>query len=301
MNNEKWRNEAVDAEGVRLCYNTCMTYRIGTRGSKLALIQATFVRDRLAAAYPTDAFELVTMTTTGDRVTDRPLAEIGGSGVFVREIERALLAGEIDLAVHSMKDLPAFQPEGLRLSKAWTRADPRDVLVLGCRGDGKVRCGEGEDPLALLPQGATVATGSVRRAVFLRARRPDLNLVDIRGNVDTRLRKLFAPQEGEPRLDAIVLAAAGLVRLGRTDVISAYLDPSWMIPAPNQGQLAIELRKDDEILRQKLDALSDPASEAIAQAERAFLQSTGATCHEAVAAYAYFDKGSLKLASYYRR
>ena len=274
-----------------------MTCRIGTRGSKLAMIQASFVRDRLAAAYPEDTFELVTITTTGDRVTDRPLAAIGGSGVFVREIERALQEGAIDLAVHSMKDLPAVQPDGLCLAKAWTRADPRDVLVLA--SGAKAASDEGTASLDLLPDGATVATGSIRRSTFLRRMRPDLNLVDIRGNVDTRLRKLFAPQPGEPKLDAIVLAAAGLIRLGRADVISAYLDPAWMIPAPNQGQLALELRDSDAGLRAKLDALSDAESEAIAQAERAFLRSTGATCHEAVAAYAHFETAELKLETYY--
>ena len=264
-----------------------MTYRIGTRGSKLALAQANHVRDRLAAAYPDDSFALVTVVTRGDRVTDRPLAELGG-GAFVREIERALLAGEIDLAVHSMKDLPAAQPEGLVLSKAWTRADARDVLVS--------RTGKG---VADLPPGAVVATGSVRRATFLRQRRPDLRLVDIRGNVDTRLRKLFAPGPDEPQLDAIVLAAAGLVRLGRTDVITEYLDPAWMIPAPNQGQLALELRAGDTALRAKLDALGDDRAEAVAQAERAFLRSTGATCHEAVAAYARFENGRLEMERFY--
>ena len=284
-----------------------MNYRIGTRGSKLAMIQATFVKDRLSEAYPEDTFELVIIATKGDRVTDRPLADLGG-GAFVREIERALLEGEIDLAVHSMKDLPAEQPEGLCLAKAWKREDPRDVVVLRCRDVEVLRCC-GVEVLDCLPQGATVATGSVRRTTFLRQKRPDLKIVDIRGNVDTRLRKLFEPAEGEPQLDAIVLAAAGLKRLGRVDVIAAYLDPTWMIPAPNQGQLAIELRRrdvssrgqEDELLLQKLDALGDDEAETIAQAERAFLRSTGATCHEAVAAYAHFENGELKMESYYEK
>ena len=270
-----------------------VTYRIGTRGSKLAMVQATLVRDRLAAACPMDHFELVTSASKGDRITDRPLADLGG-GAFVREIERALLAREIDLAVHSMKDLPAEQPEGLCLAKAWTREDPRDVLVLRNREVRSVG-----DPLELLPIGATVATGSVRRSTFLRLRRPDLNIVDIRGNVDTRLRKLFEPRADEPPLEAIVLAAAGLKRLGRAEVISGYLDPGWMIPAPNQGQLAIELRVGDDSLKAKIDALGDEAAETVARAERDFLKSTGATCHEAVAAYARFEDGELKIESYY--
>ena len=155
------------------------------------------------------------------------------------------------------------------------------------------------DPLELLPIGATVATGSVRRSTFLRLRRPDLNIVDIRGNVDTRLRKLFEPRADEPPLEAIVLAAAGLKRLGRAEVISGYLDPGWMIPAPNQGQLAIELRVGDDSLKAKIDALGDEAAETVARAERDFLKSTGATCHEAVAAYARFEDGELKIESYY--
>lgn len=286
-----------------------MTYRIGTRGSKLAMVQAGFVRDSLARAYPDDAFELVTISTKGDRVTDRSLADLGG-GAFVREIERALLDGEIDLAVHSMKDLPAEQPEGLRLAKAWKREDARDVLVMRERKAGDAT--DGLSALDLLPQGATVATGSVRRSAFLRQRRPDLNIVDIRGNVDTRLRKLFDPQPGEPVLDAIVLAAAGLIRLGRTEVITSYLDPSWMIPAPNQGQLAIEVRdsrshgpsprgQEDERLLSKLNALGDDAAEAVAQAERNFLRATGATCHEVVAAYARFEDGVLKMETHYEK
>lgn len=267
-----------------------MTYRIGTRGSRLAMLQAAFVKDRLAAACPHHSFELVTIATAGDRVTDRPLSAIGGTGVFVREIERALLAGDIDLAVHSMKDLPAGQPEGLCLAKAWVREDPRDALV---SRDGRA--------LADLPPGATVATGSVRRTLFLSQRRPDLRIVSIRGNVDTRLRKLFAPTADEPRLDAIVLAAAGLKRLGKAEVIAEFLDPAWMIPAPNQGQLAIELRAADRELKAAVDALGDDASEAAAQAERAFLASTGASCHDAVAALARIENGKVVLRSFYER
>ena len=269
-----------------------MTYRIGTRGSKLALIQADQVKDRLAAAYPEDRFELVVIKTKGDLVTDRPIAEVGNAGIFVREIERALSDGAIDLAVHSMKDLPAFCAEGLTLAKAWTREDPRDVLVLRNRADG-----EAADPLDLLPQGATVATGSVRRNRLLAQRRPDLKIVDIRGNVDTRLRKLFTPQADEPALDAIVLAAAGLKRLGRSDVIAGYLDPDWMIPAPNQGQLAIELRCSDAALKAKVDALGEDHADIVAEAERAFLQEIGADCHQPVGAYAQLDFGRLRMSA----
>ena len=253
-----------------MCYNTNMSlYKIGTRGSKLAMIQAEFVRARMAAACPDDAFEIVVIRTKGDVVTDRPIAAIGDNSLFTREIENALIDGRIDLAVHSMKDLAAECPAGLTLAKAWTREDPRDALV----------CRSGKGTLAELPQGATVATGSVRRNALLKMMRPDLKIVDIRGNVDTRLRKLFAPEPDEPRLDAIVLAAAGLKRLGRTDVISEYLDPAKMIPAANQGQLAIELRADDAALKAKVDALGDDAADKVACAERVFMQEVLADCH----------------------
>ena len=256
-------------------------YRIGTRGSKLAMIQTEFVKTRLEAAYPEDRFEVVVIRTKGDRVTDRPIAAIGDSSLFTREIEEALLDGRIDLAVHSMKDLAAECPKGLTLAKAWTREDPRDALVSR----------DGRSTLAELPEGATVATGSVRRNALLRRMRPDLRIVDIRGNVDTRLRKLFDPAADEPQLDAIVLAVAGLKRLGRADVITECLDPVKMIPAANQGQLAIELRADDAELKAKIDALGDDAAELDAFAERAFLKETGADCHQPVGALASVRNG----------
>lgn len=260
---------------------TEVRYRIGTRGSKLAMIQTEFVKTRLEAAYPEDRFEVVVIRTKGDRVTDRPIAAIGDSSLFTREIEETLLDGRIDLAVHSMKDLAAECPKGLTLAKAWTREDPRDALVSR----------DGRSTLAELPEGATVATGSVRRNALLRRMRPDLRIVDIRGNVDTRLRKLFDPAADEPQLDAIVLAVAGLKRLGRADVITECLDPVKMIPAANQGQLAIELRADDAELKAKIDALGDDAAELDAFAERAFLKETGADCHQPVGALASVRNG----------
>jgi len=263
-----------------------VNYRIGTRGSKLALVQTEFVRNRLEAAYPADTFEVVTIRTKGDVVTDRPIAAIGDNSLFTREIETALLENRIDLAVHSMKDLAADCPAGLTLAKAWVREDPRDVLVARA----------GVRSLADLPAGATVATGSVRRDALLRRKRPDLRIVGLRGNVDTRLRKLFAPTADEPKLDAIILAAAGLKRLGRTDVVSEHLDPAWMVPAANQGQLAIELRTADAELKAKLDALGDDKAELIACAERDFLRETGADCHRPVGALAEIRYGRFTLA-----
>lgn len=264
-----------------------MTYRIGSRGSRLALVQAGLVKARLEQAYPEDRFEIVTVTTKGDLVTDRPLAAIGDSALFVREIERALLEGRIDLAVHSMKDLPSECADGLVLAKAWEREDPRDALV--CRDSGP------------LPQGAVVATGSPRRDLLLRRLRPDLRIVGIRGNVDTRLRKLFEPAADEPLLDALVLAAAGLRRLGREDAVTRYLDVETMLPAPNQGQLAIELRADDAELRAKVDALGSDTAETIAQTERGFLREIGADCHMPVGALAKREGSKVRLRCVFAR
>ena len=251
------------------------------------MIQTEFVRSRLAEACPDDSFEIVVIRTKGDVITDRPIAAIGDNSLFTREIENALLDGRIDLAVHSMKDLAAECPAGLTLAKAWTREDPRDALV----------CRNGKGSLAGLPAGATVATGSVRRTALLRRMRPDLSVVDIRGNVDTRLRKLFEPGPDEPRLNAIVLAVAGLKRLGRADVISEYLDPAKMIPAANQGQLAIELRADDAALKAKVDALGDDAAELAAFAERNFLRATGSDCRQPVGAWLALRDGRAVLRS----
>ena len=270
---------------------TRSTYRIGTRGSKLALVQAGLVRARLEAAYPDDKFETVVISTRGDRETTRPIAAIGDNALFTREIEAALLDGRIDLAVHSMKDLPAECPPGLTFARAWTREDPRDVLVAR----------DGIRSLDDLPPGATVATGSPRRDFLLRQMRPDLNIVGIRGNVDTRLRKLFEPRSDEPRLDAIVLAAAGLKRLGLDSHILQYLSVEQMLPAANQGQLAIELRADDAELKAKVDALGDATADAVACAERAFLQEIGADCHVPVGALSEARDGKVRLRCVFAR
>lgn len=266
-----------------------MIYRIGTRGSKLALAQTSFVKARLEVAFPTDAFEIVTISTKGDRVTDRSIASIGDTALFTHEIERALADGEIDLAVHSMKDLPADCADGLTLTKAWPREDPRDVLILK----------DGLSSLDDLPLGATVATGSPRRSLFLRRIRPDLKIVGIRGNVDTRLRKLFDPQPDEPLLDGLVLAAAGLKRIGRESVVSQYLNVDQMIPAPNQGMLAIEVRAADAELKAKLDSLGSDEVEKIAVCERGFLREIGADCHVPVAAHAAVLDGRLTFSCAY--
>jgi hydroxymethylbilane synthase len=243
---------------------------IGTRGSKLALAQAKEVQERLEEAYPTDTFTLRTIKTIGDHILDKPIDKIGDKGVFVREIERELLSGKIQMAVHSMKDMPAKLPEGLCFAKAWKRQDSRDVLVL-----------REAKSLQQLPRGAVIGTGSKRRTCQLLALRPDLKVVNIRGNIDTRLQKMQDQQ-----IDGLVLAAAGLHRLGKSQVITQYLEPEQMVPAPAQGTLAIELHRDNTALLAKLDALSDAETERVAAAERAFLQGIGGDCHLPIGAYA---------------
>lgn len=246
-----------------------MKIRIGTRGSRLALAQAEWVRDRLREQCPQDKIELIVIRTKGDRILNRPLTQIGGKGVFVREIETKLLQGEIDLAVHSMKDMPVNPAEGLAFTKTWPREDARDVLLL-----------READSLANLPEGAVIGTGSLRRKLQLQKLRPDIKVVDIRGNVDTRLQKM-----GEEKLDGIVLAAAGLHRLGMRDVITQYLEPTEMVPAPAQGVLAIEVRENDRMLQEKCNQLADRESHVTAQAEREFLRLSGGDCHMSVGAF----------------
>lgn len=257
-----------------------MNYRIGTRGSKLALAQAGAVRDRLQKAYPFDSFSLCVIQTKGDRMPHTPLHEMGDKGVFVREIEKKLLSGEIQLAVHSMKDMPAHPAAGLMFAKAWKREDPRDALILREAAS-----------LADLPQGAVIGTGSARRKWQLLRLRPDFNVVGIRGNVETRLRKM--KEEG---LDGIVLAAAGLHRLGMRDVITAYLDAEEMLPAPAQGILALELLEGNAAFLSMLNALSDARAQKEAEAERGFLQEIGGGCHQPVGALCRPDvSGGLRL------
>ncbi len=257
-----------------------MKYRIGTRGSKLALAQTGFVAERLKKAYPEDTFEICVIKTAGDKDTCRPLGEIGTKGLFVKEIEEQLLAGKIQLAVHSMKDMPEEAEEGLRFAKAWTREDPRDVLILRRAAS-----------VWELPQQAVIGTGSKRRAYALLKLRPDLRIVDIRGNVDTRIRRME-----EQKLDGLVLAAAGLKRLGRESEITQYLEPEEMIPAPAQGILALEISAGDDELLEKLDALSDEKTQREAAAERGFLKNIGGSCRLPIGAYAKtLPDGGLKL------
>jgi hydroxymethylbilane synthase len=251
--------------------------RLGTRGSALALVQAREVADRLTAGGV--EVEIVTMRTEGDRRADARLAVIGGKGLFVREIEDALLRKEIDLAVHSLKDLPAEPPDGLTLGAYPPRADARDVLVA-----------RGPVTVATLPAGAVVGTSSPRRAAVLLSVRPDLDVQPIRGNVDTRLRKL----EGGG-FEAIVLAAAGLERLGLTVPHRELLDPNVFVPAVGQGILALEARVDDRTTLGHLAALDDAATRPCALAERACLQRLGASCNTPIAAHARLEQATIRV------
>ena len=250
------------------------TIRIGTRGSLLARWQTDHVRDRLIAAHPGLNVEVIVMSTQGDRVLDTPLPMIGGKGLFTAELEQALRDGTIDLAVHSLKDLPTEDRPGLVIAAIPPREDPRDALVA-----------RGGATLAELPEGARIGTGSPRRAAQLRLARPDLDVRPIRGNVDTRLGKVTA---GE--FDAVVVAAAGLARLGRLDEASELLGPGVMLPAPGQGALAVECRAADAAaggrLHDLLAALDDPGTRAAVTAERAVLATLEAGCTAPVGAFA---------------
>lgn len=245
-----------------------MNYKIGTRGSKLALVQANYVCKRLQEHYPQHSFEIKVIQTQGDRIQNKPLNQIGSKGVFVKEIEEQILADEVQIGVHSMKDMPAQPAEGLLFTKAWKREDPRDVLIL-----------REKKSFSQLPEGAVIGTGSMRRKVQLLRMRGDIRVVDIRGNVDTRLRKME-----EQKLDGIVLAAAGLHRLGLEHLITQYFETDEMISAPAQGILALEISKKRAELKEMLDALSEEETEVEASAERGFLSEIGGDCHVPVGA-----------------
>jgi hydroxymethylbilane synthase len=262
---------------------TAPRLRIGTRGSRLALAQTELVRRALANAHPElaapAALEIVPIRTTGDRVTDRPLAELGGKGLFCKEIEAALLARRIDLAVHSIKDLPTWLPDGLIVGAVLERADPRDGLIAHPAAT-----------VAELPEAAVVGTSSVRRKAQLLARRSDLRVVDFRGNVDSRLRKLAAGA-----VDATLLALAGLRRLGIEDAAIVALSTEEMLPAVGQGAVGVECRADDAVVVPLLAAIDHPSSSACVRAERALLAALDGSCHTPIAGHAEIAAGRLHL------
>lgn len=228
---------------------------IGTRQSLLAMWQSNYIAGRLREEYPGCDVTLKKIVTKGDRILDVPLAKIGGKGLFTKEIEQELLDGTIDLAVHSLKDMPTVLPEGLCLTAITERANAGDAFV-----------SNKYNSIEELPEGSVLGTSSLRRRAQLLARRPDLKIVDLRGNVDTRLKKL-----DEGQMDAIILAAAGLTRLGHADRIKEIIPQSYCLPAVGQGALAIECRTDNFKVRQMLDFLNDTATKQATDAERAFL------------------------------
>jgi hydroxymethylbilane synthase len=242
--------------------------RLGTRASPLALAQAAGVAEALQRLNV--EVEIVPMRTEGDHLFEARLAAVGGKGLFVREIEEALAAGKIDVAVHSLKDLPAEAPAGLELAAFPAREDPRDVLVT-----------RGERGFEELPPGAVVGTSSLRRRALALALRPDLVVEPLRGNVDTRLRKL-----GEGACDAVLLAAAGLARLGLAPAHAHPLSPEVFVPAVGQGVLGVEIRRDDRVTRQVVEALDHAPTRVCALAERAYLRRLGASCTTPIAAHA---------------
>jgi hydroxymethylbilane synthase len=254
--------------------------RIGSRGSPLALVQAREVQRRLAAAAGIDAaaIEIKVIRTTGDVVQDRPLAEAGGKGLFTKEIEEALLAGSIDLAVHSSKDIPTILPQGLVLAGFPPREDVRDAFI-----------SRKAESLRALPPGAVVGTASPRRQALVKRLRPDLAVGMLRGNVETRLRKLDAAE-----VDATLLAVAGLKRLGLLSSATAILDPDEFVPAVGQGAIGIETRADDGRTRALIEAIDDADTGAALAAERAFLAMLDGSCRTPIGGYAKVEQGTLR-------
>ncbi|ABQ24575.1 hydroxymethylbilane synthase [Geotalea uraniireducens] len=257
------------------------TLRIGTRASQLALWQANWVKSELEKRYPGLEVSLLKIKTIGDKILDVPLAQVGGKGLFVKEIEEAMLRGDIDIAVHSMKDVPTEFPEGLGLHCITEREDPRDAVI--SRGI----------KFADLPKGAKIGTSALRRQAQLLKIRPDMEMVIIRGNVETRINKLEAEN-----LDAVILAAAGLKRLGFTDKVAEYLPTDLSIPAIGQGALGIECRLDNEEVKSAIDFFNHPATAYAVRAERALLWRCEGGCQVPIAAFGEVEGDQLKLTGF---
>ncbi len=255
------------------------TLKVGTRGSKLALWQANWVKSSLEAKHPSLSIELVLIKTKGDKILDVPLAKVGGKGLFVKEIEEALLSDRIDLAVHSMKDMPGEIPKGLCIGAIPEREIPQDVLI-----------SRNKKRLSKLGPGAKIGTSSLRRKAQLLHARPDLVVLPLRGNVDTRLKKLETEN-----LDAIILAAAGVKRLGLENRITEYLDENIMLPAVGQGALCIEVRQNDPLVEPIVATLEHPLTRTIILGERAFLNRLEGGCQVPIAAYGEIDKNIFTL------
>ena len=254
--------------------------RIGTRGSPLALAQAYETRERLSGAFdlPLASFEIVVIKTTGDKVVNRPLKEIGGKGLFTKEIEEALLEESIDIAVHSMKDMPVYQPKGLVLDTFLPREDVRDAFISRVHNS-----------LADIPQGATVGTSSLRRKAQLMSKRPDLKIVEFRGNVQTRLKKL-----DDGVAECTFLAVAGLNRLKMEDIITTAISTEEMLPAVAQGAIGIERRENDIRIATMLEAIHNSKTGLLLSAERAFLEALDGSCETPIAGLAELSNGNLR-------
>lgn len=257
-----------------------MEIRIGTRGSRLAIIQSDYVKRRIEATNSNVSIKLVIIKTTADRVQDKPLYRIGGKGLFLKEIEEALIEGRVDMAVHSMKDVPFELAEVFEIGAITDREDPRDALIT----KDKLSC------FQELRKGAKVATGSLRRGSQLRYMRPDIEIVPIRGNQDTRLKKMKSE-----RIDAIVLAMAGIRRMNLQNIHVLPLDADICLPAGGQGSLGIEIRRDDENLRNLTRPLNDLHASVCIRAERACLQKLGAECYTSMAAFAEMTDSKVHL------
>ena len=257
---------------------------VGTRGSNLALVQTNWVVEQLKKNNPDIEFEIKIIKTKGDLIKDLPLDKIGDKGLFVKEIEKSLLDKEIDMAVHSMKDMPSYLPEGLKFAHSPRREDPRDALIFR----------EGYKTLEDLPQGAKIGTGSKRRKYQLLKHRPDLEIVPIRGNIETRIKKIETEN-----LDGVVLAASGLRRSGLEEKIDYYIPTDIMLPAPAQGILALEIREDDKETEKIIDSIKDNITKVQIDAERGFLIGVNGSCHIPMGAYCEVDGEKITLTGLY--
>ena len=257
---------------------------VGTRGSNLALVQTNWVVEQLKKNNPDIEFEIKIIKTKGDLIKDLPLDKIGDKGLFVKEIEKSLLDKEIDIAVHSMKDMPSYLPEGLKFAHSPRREDPRDALIFR----------EGYKTLEDLPQGAKIGTGSKRRKYQLLKHRPDLEIVPIRGNIETRIKKIETEN-----LDGVVLAASGLRRAGLEEKIDYYIPTDIMLPAPAQGILALEIREDDKETEKIIDSIKDNITKVQIAAERGFLIGVNGSCHIPMGAYCEVDGEKITLTGLY--
>lgn len=257
---------------------------VGTRGSNLALVQTNWVVEQLKKANPGVEFEIKIIKTKGDLIKDLPLDKIGDKGLFVKEIEKSLLEGEIDMAVHSMKDMPSYLPEGLKFASSPKREDPRDALIFK----------EGYKSIDDLPKGARIGTGSKRRKYQLLKHRPDLEIVPIRGNIETRIRKIETEN-----LDGVVLAASGLRRAGLDNKIDYYIPTDIMLPAPAQGILALEIRENDKETENIINSIKDDTTKIQIDAERGFLIGVNGSCHIPMGAYCEIEGEKITLTGLY--